>query len=306
MKKVSILLCAVLLSGCKDPLEAARNAEDPSEKIRLYQKVKTLPEEDAVNLHELYMQQYPSYIEQDSKLTGNTILKLQTDPSLHSEEGITADEDGNIVALPEGVELTYTEGKVSSVSLDGMLIHDGFDFSKEGTQYTVNLHTDTLPAWKKEVYQDGNLIETDDSENGLIKYSYHDNGNGRILEESQWHMKDDSTYTWKYTYEEGVCTSKNLFSRLKSTGTYKSYVYDEEGRVQMETQYSNLIHQDYSKTYTYSYGTHLKAVTTQTEKNTVTIQYDLYEETAVIINEKNEEIGKGYHIPAFGWIYIYD
>ena len=165
MKKVSILLCAVLLSGCTDPLEAARNAEDPSEKIRLYQKVKTLPEEDAVNLHELYMQQYPAYIQQDSKLTGNTILKLQADPSLHSEEGITADEEGNIVALPEGVELTYTEGKVSSVSVDGTLIYDGFDFSKEGTKYTLNLHTDTLPVWKKEVYQDGNLMETEDPEN---------------------------------------------------------------------------------------------------------------------------------------------
>lgn len=298
MKKILICFSLLLCVGCGDLLEKAHNASDSKTAIKYYQKVKELSEEDKIALHSLYMQNYPEYIEEDAELTDSTILSLQyqakRSSSNQSNDEIEVDENGKVTKL-EDIEIQYDGDVISSITYQGKEIDSSFD-------KTFQLYCGA--TWSNKIFEDDKLVETDSEEEGIVKYSYHDNGNGRVLECSLWKMKEDSTYTWTYTYEEGICTSKSLSSRQKDLGTFIQYTYDEEGRVRSETQYSNLINLDYCKEYTYSYDDHLKCIKITTQDSSMTIQYDTFEEEATILDDKNEQIGEGWHIPQYGWIYV--
>lgn len=316
MKKLYILFLSVLLAGCSsdtqhlERAEKALESQNTGKAIQELEKVKQLPQAQQVQLHTLYMQQYPDSIQKDSVLTGSFLSALQakaiTSKEPQSQDGMTVNADGDVTELQD-VHIDYDANhQFSRITWRGQEVFSNFDYSKDSTEYILTLGNALEPVWEKEVKDaEGHLVETETEEEGVIRYAYHDNGNGRILESSEWHRKDDTSYTWTYTYEDGKLFSKEKSSKSEPLGIYRRYTYDENGEVQQEREYSDLIHLDYSKTYTYYCDDVVSSEQIVTEKEEYTRQWDLFHTSCTILDKEGKEIGQGWYIPKCGWIVVY-
>ncbi len=311
--------------------DASYKTEQYSNLINTYEKLDILTTEQNIQLVESFEQVIEDYIDESNKTKAiqllqqvnerypsqkytYQILALRAEESVTDDYGITWNKYGqieNIDAYNHQIAITYEDGHFSSMVNENGKEVTGFDYSEENTTYEVTF-SNGIPPWtnvRKVQDTDGNttLIETvSEGDRDVVTYTYHKNSAGRIDKESQWHLLDDSSSTWEYSYEDGILQSKNQTVLGASQGNYVLYTYDAQGRLSSIQEYQNLITLIYEESYTYNEDGIIIQIVRNANGLTQTIDYTIeaYQQVYATITEDGEIVADQYAVDNNGWITI--
>ena len=174
----------------------------------------------------------------------------------YTEEGITYNAYGDPTSIQRqncSAELLYDQGKLSKVRVNSET-YSNFSYTDDRVFYELFYNPQDGLCVEKIVKEDGYPVKRermDKDGTKITRFSWHDNGNGRLTSISWWSMLDDSSGSWNLKYEDGRVVSADQTVHEKSNGTFKKFLYDEKGRLSEVLSYVDLIQQIERRSFVY-------------------------------------------------------
>ena len=239
------------------------------------------------------------YLRKSLDLTNDHDAKVRLEAlqkGSYTEDGITYNEYGDPTSIQRrdcSAELAYEHRKLSKVTVNSETYSD-FTITDEHVFYEISYSPEDGLIIEKIVKEDGFPVKcekTDKNGTTVTRYSWHDNGNGRLTSISWWSLLDDDSGSWNLTYEDGRPISADHTVRGQSDGRFRKFGYDEKGRLSTVVSYEDLIHQIETRTFVYNEEDAVVSMTVETPSSYYEYTFSDDDKKADILNGDGEVTG---------------
>ncbi len=214
----------------------------------------------------------------------------------YTEEGITYNAYGDPTSIQRqncSAELLYDQGKLSKVRVNSET-YSNFSYTDDRVFYELFYNPQDGLCVEKIVKEDGYPVKRermDKDGTKITRFSWHDNGNGRLTSISWWSMLDDSSGSWNLKYEDGRVVSADQTVHEKSNGTFKKFLYDEKGRLSEVLSYVDLIQQIERRSFVYDKDGKVEKIIVETPSSYHEYVFSSENKKADILDKEGNKTG---------------